>query len=161
MQFCGQDRCLVDANGRVKLGPRFMADFRRVGDQVMLHCLPEGALGIYPMPVWKQMRQEEPRPAARAAKSIVYRRQSRRFGAFAQPDRLTNQGRLTIPNPFRSLLELEPGTDVSVVGCEIGIEIWNHERWQREFKTLLEHELQKADAEMSADLTMAGMSEFE
>jgi len=38
------------------------------------------------------------------------------------------------------------------VGCEIGMEIWNTTRWQAEFRRLHEHELQKAEVEMSADL---------
>ena len=152
VQFCGQDRCLVDANGRVKLGPRFLADFRRIGDQVILHCLPEGALGVYPVPVWHEMRQADGRSAAQAARSIAARRRLRRFGSMTQPDKITNQGRITVPAPFRDLLELPPGTDAVAVGCEIGVELWNVERWEREMELLREHERQKAEADMLADL---------
>ena len=90
VQFCGQDTCLVDANGRVKLGPRFLADFRRMGDQVVLHCLPEGALGVYPEPIWEQMRGACAESAIRAARNIAFRRQLRRFGAMTQAERITN-----------------------------------------------------------------------
>lgn len=152
LQFCGQDRCLVDANGRVKLGPRFLSDFRQVGGDVVLHCLPEGALGVYPEAVWHKMRQAEARPELQAARSVVHRRRLRRFGAMSQAEKLTNQGRITIPTGYRELLELQPGTEVVLVGCEIGMEIWNTTRWQAELRRLHEHELQKAEAEMSADL---------
>ncbi len=135
--FCGQDRCLIDANGRVKFSPRFLADLRRTGGELVLHCLPEGALGVYPTATWTQMRQGEPRPAARAAQSREFRRRLRRFGAFTQSERLTNQGRITIPPQFRSLLALEPGTDAMLVGCEVGVEVWNGGRWSEEFERLL------------------------
>ena len=152
MQFCGQDKCLIDANGRVKLSPRFLSDFLQSGVNIVMHCQPEGALGVYPERIWAQMRQSEARPALKAAQSVVFRRQLRRFGAMTQTESISKQGRITIPSPFRSLLELEPSQEIVLVGCEIGMEVWNSERWQREFKLLTEHERQKAEAEMAADL---------
>jgi DNA-binding transcriptional regulator/RsmH inhibitor MraZ len=154
IKFCGQDNCLIDANGRIKLTPRFLADFREIGAEVVVHCLPEGALGVYSPAIWQQMRQAEPRPAARAVGSIVFRRQLRRFGALSQLERITNQGRITIPVPFREILSLGPGTEAVLVGTEIGVEVWNAEVWQKEFAVLAEHELKKAAAEMDADLEM-------
>lgn len=152
MKFCGQDNCKVDANGRVKLSPRFLRDFQETGRDLVLHCLPEGALGVYPSATWTQMRQDEPRPAAKAASSVVFRRQLRRFGALTQVQELTKQGRITIPPQFRVRLELTPGAEVVVVGTEIGLEIWANARWEREFDTLHKHELEKAAAEMQADI---------
>ena len=29
LPFCGQDRCVIDANGRIKLSPRLIGDFAR------------------------------------------------------------------------------------------------------------------------------------
>ena len=55
--FCGQDKCTLDANGRVKLSPHFLRDFRAHGSEVVTHCLPEGALGIYPVSVWRHLRE--------------------------------------------------------------------------------------------------------
>lgn len=156
VQFCGQDRCTVDANGRVKLCPRFLADFRRHGSDVVMHCLPEGALGVYPVSLWLQMRQAEPRPATRASQSIVFRRSLRRFGALTQVEQISNQGRVTVPASFRSLVGLPPGGEAVLVGTEIGVEIWSAEAWQREFQLLAEHEQLKAEAEMAADLTEGG-----
>lgn len=152
LQFCGQERCLVDANGRVKLSTRFLDDFRHIGGAVVLHCLPEGVLAVYAAAVWAQMRQADPRPAVKAARSVLFRRQLRRFGAMTQSDSISNQGRITIPVPFRESLELEPGTEAVLVGCEIGVEIWNASRWRAEFELLARHEQRKAEAEMSADL---------
>ena len=154
--FCGQDRCQIDSNGRIRLCPRFVRDFHAVGEQIVLHCLPENALGVYPLSVWAQMRQAEPRPAAKAAESVVFRRQLRRFGAVTQGATLSNQGRITIPPHFRCPLDLEPGREAVVVGCEIGVEVWHAERWEKEFELLRSHELRKADADMRADLIRRG-----
>jgi DNA-binding transcriptional regulator/RsmH inhibitor MraZ len=151
-EFYGEEKCLIDANGRVKICPRFLELFRAMGDKVVLHCLPEGALAVYPQQAWQQMRQFEPRPAARAATSLLHRRQMRRFGALTQIERLSNQGRLTIPNLFRDRLNLGPGAEACMVGCEIGIEIWNAGAWLVEAERVTEHELERGEAEMLADL---------
>ena len=50
--FCGFDKCLLDANSRLKLSPRVLADFERRGGDIVLHCLPEGALAVYPEEVF-------------------------------------------------------------------------------------------------------------
>lgn len=150
--FYGEEKCLIDANGRLKLCPRFLELFRAADDHVVLHCLPEGALGIYPPQVWQQMRQFEPRPAVRAATSLLHRRQLRRFGALTSIERLSNQGRLTIPVQFRDRLDLRPGTSVFTVGCELGVEVWNEEAWLAEAEEVVSHELQRGYAEMKADI---------
>ena len=156
-KFCGQERCLVDANGRVKLCPRFEREFRGEGTaEVVLHCLPEGGLGVYPPAVWEQIRSAEGSAIVKSATSVVARRQLRRFGAMTQVEELSNQARITIPPGFRDGLALCPGQEVVLVGCECGIEIWNLTRWQDEQKKLLEHELLRADAEMRADVASAG-----
>ncbi len=155
-QFYGEETCLIDANGRLKLCPRFLELFRAVSDEIVMHCLPEGALGVYSPDVWQQMRQFEPRPAARAATSLLHRQQLRRFGALTQVDRLTNQGRLTIPAQFRDRLGLLPGSEVFTIGAEIGIEIWSADAWRKEADKVLDHELRRGEAELRADLASPG-----
>ncbi|MFW5893949.1 MAG: division/cell wall cluster transcriptional repressor MraZ [Verrucomicrobiota bacterium] len=152
MAFCGQDYCTVDANGRVKLSPRLLMDFGQLGESVVVHCLPEGALGVYPLSVWRQMRERETESEPAAARSIVARRQLRRFGALSQVDSISRQGRITIPVSFREIVGLSAGTEAVLVGVEIGIEVWSAERWNAEFQTLLQHEQDKAEREMQADL---------
>jgi DNA-binding transcriptional regulator/RsmH inhibitor MraZ len=151
-RFCGQDACRIDQNGRVKLTPRLMEDFQKTSLDVMLHCLTEGAMAVYPQTVWSQMRDHEPRPAEKAAKSVVFRRELRRFGAYSQPQSISKQGRITVPQLFRDMLELTPGESVVLVGIEIGIEIWNEERWALETRKILAHQMERADAEMNSDL---------
>ena len=106
--------------------------------------------------VWEQIRSSEGVTISRSATSVVARRQLRRFGAMTQVEELSNQARITIPSGFRDSLELFPGQDVVLVGCECGIEIWSLNRWQNEQKKLMEHETLRAEAEMRADVVSAG-----
>ena len=153
LYFCGHDRALIDANGRIKFSPRVINDFRENnGSEIVLHCLPEGALAVYPESTYLQMRKNDINPAEIAASSIVFRRKIRRFGALSRSDKITAQGRITIPTPYREYADLHPGKEVVIVGCEIGVEIWNPERWSEELDRMNEHFRQKGESEMSSDL---------
>ena len=153
LAFCGQDYCQIDANGRVKLSPRVISDFmEKCSGEIVMHCLPEGALAIYPEHIYLEMRRQEEAPAARAASSMVFRRELRRFGALSSADRITAQGRLTIPHGFREYAGLLPGTEIVVVGVEIGVELWNAERWNAELMKMNEHAIARGESEMADDL---------
>lgn len=153
LAFCGQDYCQIDANGRVKLSPRVISDFmEKCSGEIVMHCLPEGALAIYPEHIYLEMRRQEEAPAARAASSMVFRRELRRFGALSSADRITAQGRLTIPHGFREYAGLLPGTEIVVVGVEIGVELWNAERWTAELTKMNEHAIARGESEMADDL---------
>ncbi len=153
LAFCGQDYCQIDANGRVKLSPRVISDFmEKCSGEIVMHCLPEGALAIYPENIYLDMRRQEEAPATRAASSMVFRRELRRFGALSSADRITAQGRLTIPHGFREYAGLLPGTEIVVVGVEIGVELWNAERWNAELMKMNEHAIARGESEMADDL---------
>jgi len=152
LSFCGLDRCSVDSNGRIKLSPRVMEDFAQRGGDVVLHCLPEGAVAVYPEDIYLAMRRTEPNPAERAAESFVFRRTLRRFGGWSQSERISAQGRITLPPAYREHAGLSSGGDAVVVGVEIGIEIWSQERWAEEQRKVQEHMLEKGEREMASDL---------
>lgn len=150
LPFRGQDECALDANGRIKLNAAFLRDFKAfTSDEVVLHCLPEGAIAIYPPQNWGR---GEDASQTTAAESVVERRRSRRFGAVSQSGTISNQGRITLPTRFRAYAGLIPGETVVLVGCENGIEVWNSERWQAEFELIQEHMLEKHAFEMNTDL---------
>ncbi|MFA7232005.1 MAG: hypothetical protein WC071_12105 [Victivallaceae bacterium] len=153
LSFCGQDKCSVDANGRIKLSPRVIDEFtQRCNGEVIMHCLPEGAIALYPEDVYLEMRRNETAPVEKAAGSLVFRRSMRRFGALSSPEKITRQGRITIPTAFRQYAGLGPNTETYVIGVEIGVEIWNAERWSEELERLNEHAREKGEREMAADL---------
>jgi len=158
LRFCGQEPCRIDVNGRIRLPPEFLNDFQQTGSQdVVLHCLPEGALAVYPLDVWRSMQAAEPRPAMEAARSAAVRRRLRRSGAMSVPARLTNQGRITIPHAFREGTGLAPGAEAVLVGCRIGVEVWSRERWEQEVAALQEYERRRTAAEMEAELGAMGV----
>ncbi len=153
--FCGFDKCSMDANGRVKLSPKVLADFGSGPDPV-IHCLPEGALGIYPEKTFLEMRGTEEHSARMAGASFIARRTMRRFGAMSTSAAISAQGRMTIPSFFREYADLKEGSDIIVVGVEIGIELWSPARWAEEQKRIREHMIEKDRREMDADLGEPG-----
>ena len=58
LTFCGIDYCSMDSNGRVKLSPKILEDFTSKGKDVVLYCLPEGAIAVYPEETYLKIRQE-------------------------------------------------------------------------------------------------------
>lgn len=154
LSFCGTDRCLMDANGRIKFSPRVLEDFARSGSEVVLHCLPEGAVAVYPEKVYEAMRNAEPNAAERAGKSMLFRREQRRFGAWSMPCRISTQGRITVPPEYRDFAGLS--ANVIVVGVEIGVEIWDRARWMEEQKNIMEHAREKGERELADDLLSSG-----
>ena len=144
----------MDGNGRIKLGQHWLDDFATACDgKIVLHCLPEGAVALYPEAVYAEMRRRELAEVERVAASFVARRSMRRFGALTVAEPISRQGRVTIPPAIREYAALVPGTEVCVIGVEVGVEIWNAERYQAEMSTIQSHLLQKGVQEMTADLT--------
>ena len=153
LAFCGQDSSSIDSNGRVKFSPRTSSDFiENCNGEVVLHCLSEGALAVYPEDIYMQMRRAETKPAEKAGNSLVFRRNLRRFGALSSSEKVSAQGRVTIPTGYRKLLGLSPGEEIVVVGAEIGVEIWNATRWADELQKINTHAEEKGEREMAADL---------
>ena len=153
LEFCGQESCTIDSAGRVKVAAGLLRDFQRHTDSdVVLYCLPERAIGIYPPKTWQEIRQAETANLGTTGRSMLARRQMRRFGAMSTGATLTNQGRLTIPPLFREFAQLVPGEPAMIVGCEIGIELWSMDRWKMEMGLLQEHAESKGELEMHADL---------
>ena len=153
LEFCGQERCMIDSNGRVKLSTIWLENYKKYTDRdVILHCLPEGSIVIYPPKFWQEMRGSENNKSVQAAQSLVFRRNLRRFGAMSVGIAISNQGRITIPPAYRTFAELTINTEIMLVGCEIGLEIWNMERWAQETQLIQKHITHKGEYEMNADL---------
>jgi len=159
VQFAGQDHCQVDANGRIRLTPRFAAEFERLGAAVMLHLHPEGALGVYPQCVWDEMSRQDDQAVRQTLTDVRLRRQGRTVWPWTEPERVSNQGRLTIPHSFRTIAGLEPGTEVAVVGCGFRLEVWNASRWDEEMRLVMEHARRRSEAQMAAELRQPDATE--
>ena len=88
----------------------------------------------------------------KAAESIVFRRTLRRFGGWSQSEKISAQGRITVPQMFKEHAGLKNGADVIVAGVEIGVELWSVERWEEEQRRIGEHMRRKSEQEMEQDL---------
>ena len=153
LEFCAQELCRLDDAGRLKLGAGVLRDFARHTDgDVVLYCLPEGAIGVYPPDTWDTMRNQASPSVEGPATSLVTRRTMRRFGALSQSGSISNQGRITVPPMFREYAGLVTGEQALIVGCEIGVELWNQSRFEEELATIHQHVRDKGQQEMSADL---------
>ena len=153
LQFCGLEKSQLDGSGRLKLGARLQQSFASYGSStVVLYCLPEGAVGIYPISEWEKIRPELEEIRQQFTGSILARRRMRMIGAMTSREKLSNQGRVTLPQMFREICGLGAGDEVVLVGSEFGIEVWSQAAWQKEMDLLRQHSLEKGEMEMTADL---------
>lgn len=155
LAFCGQENCLVDANGRIRLTRRWVDDFlHRCNGEVVMHGLPEGAIALYPEDVYRDMRAREIGNLEQLGTSFALRRSLRRFGALTRMDTITRQGRVTLPAPFREYAGIVPGGEVCIAGVEVGVEIWDAARFAIEMRAIGEHLAERREAEMARELRM-------
>ena len=153
LPFCGQEKCLVDANGRVRLTQRWVDEFlRQCRGEVVMHGLPEGAIALYPEAVYQEMRAREIGNLDQLGASFALRRSLRRFGALTHQDVITRQGRVTLPAAFREHAGITPGKEVCIVGVEVGVEIWEPSRFAAEMQEIGAHLADRRDAEMAREL---------
>ena len=146
----------MDGNGRIRLAQRFVDDFlRRCNGEIVMHGLPEGAVALYPEEVYMEMRKREISALDAIGSSFVTRRSLRRFGALTQPEKISRQGRITLPQGFREFAGLEPGIEVCVIGVEVGIELWSAERYAVEMTAIQQYMEKKREQELLADLQTA------
>ena len=155
LQFCGLEKSQLDANGRLKLGARLQSSFASYGSQtVVLYCLPEGGIGIYPLAEWEKIKPELKAIQQQFTGSILARRRMRMMGAMTSKENLSNQGRITLPQMFRQMCGIDASSEVMIVGSEFGVEVWSAEAWQKEMMLMQSHSLEKGEIEMNADLEM-------
>ena len=160
LQFCGLEKSQLDANGRLKLGARLQTSFASYGSQtVVLYCLPEGGIGIYPLAEWEKIKPDLKPVQEKFTGSMMARRQMRMMGAMTSRENLSNQGRVTLPQMFREMCRMEPGTEVVLVGSEFGVEVWSAEAWQKEMLLMQQHSIDKGEIELNADLDLGKNNE--
>ncbi|MEA2013012.1 MAG: hypothetical protein U9O87_08050 [Verrucomicrobiota bacterium] len=152
MSFTGQYSISLDSSGRLKFPSNILQDFLSFASgEVVIYFLSEGCLAVYPLEIWSKMREEELGNLKIVPQSIVARRRLRR-GALTQNEKISKQGRITIPQQFRKMCKIYDTESVMMIGSEIGIEIWSEESWERELAIILEHDSEKSQNEMNQDL---------
>ncbi|MCK5834852.1 MAG: hypothetical protein KAG98_03860 [Lentisphaeria bacterium] len=145
LEFSGQYNITFDQSGRFKLPPRILSDYLGKGSsEVVVYCLPEGCLGIYPLEVWQAMRADA---LVLDGGSMLRRREMRRFGALSVSVLITKQGRLTIPASFREVCGLSDSQQL-LIGSEVGMEIWNPAQWEVELAIVNKYSIDKGLEEL-------------
>lgn len=153
LPFCGLDNCLVDANGRIRLTQRVVEDFLREGaSAIVMHGLPEGCIALYPEAVWRRMRAPTLNSPEQLGGSFALRSSLRRFGALTCSGEISRQGRITLPELLRDHAGLDAGSEAVVVGVEIGVEIWESERFREEMASAGKREALKREREFDREL---------
>lgn len=121
--FLGEHRHALDAKGRVIFPVRLR---EALGAQVVLQKGIDPCLYVLPPEEWE--RQVE-RVSTLPTTKPEARRYARFFFSQAQSERIDRQGRLTVPQAFRSYAGLE--REVVIVGAGTRVEIWDAERWEQ------------------------------
>ena len=153
LPFCGLDNCLMDPNGRIRLTQRVVEDFLKEGSSdVVMHGLPEGCIALYPESVWRRMRAPALNSPEQLGSSFSARSSMRRFGALTCSENISRQGRITLPELLRTHAGLEVGSEVVVVGVEIGVEIWDAGRFKQEMESARQREQLKREREFDREL---------
>ena len=136
MHFYGCTQCELDQGGRIKLPLWVQGAFSEIGkSEVMIYCLPEGCLAVFPLSQWQEYRQH---PAQlNELQEIEYRRHERMVGAMSFPGEVTSQGRLQLPEHLIEAAALKKENTVILIGAEKWFEIWRLDRWECERKQLV------------------------
>ncbi len=134
--FLGEFQHSLDAKGRVILP----AEFRdQLAEGAVIARGLDGCLSVYPHEEFEKLAEQMREKSRRGERE---RRAARTFFAGAKtvvPDR---QGRVPIPQNLREFAALE--RDVTVVGVDFRIEIWDTTRW-REQDDAGQHDIASAE----------------
>ena len=136
MHFYGCTQCELDQGGRIKLPLWVQGAFSEIGkSEVMIYCLPEGCLAVFPLSQWQVYRQHTGQ--LNELQEIEYRRHERLVGAMSFPGEVTSQGRLQLPEHLMEAASLKKENTVILIGAEKWFEIWSLERWEVERKQIV------------------------
>jgi MraZ protein len=120
--FLGEFQHSLDPKGRVI----FPAAFReRLQEGLVMTVGVDNCIAVHPQADWQRVINglRELRTTDRRERMFV-----RMMTSMAQPDALDKQGRVTIPSRLRSYAGLD--RDVTVVGADTKIELWDTGRWE-------------------------------
>jgi MraZ protein len=122
--FLGQYIYTLDSKGRLTIPSRFREELS--GRVVVTRGL-DRCLTIYPTDVWREIAQKVTAlpitdPRGRSLRRI--------FFADAIDAELDSHGRILIPERLRAIGDLEVSSEVTIIGLDSFIELWNPSRWE-------------------------------
>jgi MraZ protein len=122
--FLGQYTYTLDDKGRLTIPSRFREELS--GRVVVTRGL-DRCLSVYPTDVWREIAQKVTalpitNPRGRSLRRI--------FFADAIDAQLDTHGRILIPDRLRTIGDLELSSEVTIIGLDSFIELWNPDRWE-------------------------------
>jgi MraZ protein len=122
--FYGEFDYKIDEKGRLPIPPKFRNALK---DGVVLTPGAENCITIYTVNEWKKLSTSlTTSPLSRSK----MRKLSRALFATAFSTRIDGQGRIAVPAPLREHAQIVD--DVTVVGANTYLEIWNKVLWEEE-----------------------------
>ncbi len=130
----GEYHYSIDEKGRLN----FPAKFReQMGERFIVTRWLEECLIAFPMPEWQRVFD------ALNQSGLVAGRTARRFLlAAAEEVTVDKQGRILIPQPLREHAKLKK--DVTLIGADPYVEIWDAAAWEKECACMSPQEIAKA-----------------
>ena len=122
--FLGQYTYTLDDKGRLTIPSRFREE---LSVRVVVTRGLDRCLSVYPTDVWREIAQKVTalpitNPRGRSLRRI--------FFADAIDAELDKQGRILIPDRLRTIGDLELSSEVTIIGLDSFIELWNPDRWE-------------------------------
>ena len=143
--FLGEFEHNVDDKGRLTVPVRLRPE---LSEGAFVTRGFDGCLVVYPLKAWNEMAARlKALPTTRRAARYV----SRMFFAGSEIA-LDKQGRISIPPPLRDHADIQPGSEVIVVGVNDRIELWNKARWAQ-----VTEELEQKSTDFEAALDEFGI----
>jgi MraZ protein len=126
----GNHPARIDAKGRLKVPNGFRAAIEsQWGQELFVTSVTGDFVRLYPMPVWLEI---ERRIAAMPSSHPSRLRFLDRVNFFGQVTTLDRQGRIVIPQLLRESAQM--AGDVSVLGLQNHLAVWNQKRLQEKLK---------------------------
>ncbi|HSJ44942.1 MAG TPA: division/cell wall cluster transcriptional repressor MraZ [Euzebyales bacterium] len=120
--FLGEYQHSLDPKGRVI----FPAAYReQLGEGLVMTVGVDNCITVHPVPEWERVIDGLRRLRSTDRRERMF---TRMMTSMAHPDELDRQGRVTIPVRLRQYANLD--RDVTVVGADTKIELWDTARWE-------------------------------
>jgi MraZ protein len=120
--FLGEYQHSLDPKGRVI----FPAAYReQLGEGLVMTVGVDNCITVHPVPEWERVIDGLRRLRSTDRRERMF---TRMMTSMAHRDELDRQGRVTIPARLRQYANLD--RDVTVVGADTKIELWDAARWE-------------------------------
>lgn len=121
--FLGEYQHALDPKGRVI----FPAAYReQLQEGLVMTVGVDNCITVHPVTDWQRVVDGLRRLRTTDRRERMF---TRMMTSMAHPDELDRQGRITIPSRLRAYAGLE--RDISVVGADTKIELWDSARWDQ------------------------------